>query len=255
MEALVTPASLNDYAKARRKMVQEQVVARGITEPRVIAAMEKVPRHRFVDHALADRAYSDRALPIGEKQTISQPYVVARSLAALGLTGSERVLEIGVGSGYQAALLAECAKRVYGVERLSALSARAQRLLEELGYGNVIVRTGDGTEGWKEQAPFDAIVVAAGSPGIPQPLVDQLADGGRMVIPVDRASGASEEGEPAGRPKADQGRTYRGNAQSASEEGSQVLTLVRRRGTEVTTERLDDVVFVPLIGRYGRREE
>lgn len=226
MEAVLVPASLNDYAKARRKMVQDQVIARGITAPRVIAAMEKVARHRFVDDALADRAYSDRALPIGEKQTISQPYVVARSLAALDLLGTERVLEIGVGSGYQAALLAECAKRVYGVERLSALSARAQKLLEELGYGNVIVRTGDGTEGWKEQSPFDAIVVAAGSPGIPQPLVDQLADGGRMVIPID-----------------------------SREEGSQVLTLIRRRGTDVTTERLDDVVFVPLIGKHGRREE
>lgn len=220
-------ASLNDFAKARRRMVQDQVVARGITSPRVIAAMEKVPRHRFVDDALADRAYSDRALPIGEKQTISQPYVVARSLAALDLQGGERVLEIGVGSGYQAALLAECAKRVYGVERLSALTARASKLLEELGYGNVIVRTGDGTEGWKEQSPFDAIVVAAGSPGIPQPLVDQLADGGRLVIPIDARDG----------------------------DGSQVLTLVRRRGTDVTTERLDDVVFVPLIGKHGRREE
>ena len=220
-------ASLNDFAKARRKMVQDQVVARGITARRVIDAMEKVPRHRFVDDALADRAYSDRALPIGEKQTISQPYVVARSLAALDLQGTERVLEIGVGSGYQAALLAECAKRVFGVERLSALTARASKLLEELGYGNVIVRTGDGTEGWKEQAPFDAIVVAAGSPGIPQPLVDQLSDGGRLVIPIDARDG----------------------------DGSQVLTLVRRRGTDVTTERLDDVVFVPLIGKHGRREE
>lgn len=205
-------------------MVQDQVVSRGISDPRVIAAMEKVPRHKFVEPALADRAYTDRALPIGEKQTISQPYVVARSIAAVSLTGGERVLEVGVGSGYQAALLAECAKRVYGIERLSTLSAKAQRLLEELGYGNVIVRTGDGTEGWKEQAPYDAILVAAGGPMIPQPLIDQLADGGRMVIPV----GAGTD--------------------------SQVLTLVRRRGTEVTTERLDDVVFVPLIGRHGRSE-
>ena len=209
-------------------MVQEHVVARGIIDARVVAAMEKVPRHRFVDAALAERAYSDRALPIGEKQTISQPYVVARSVAALGLTGTERVLEIGVGSGYQAAVLAECARRVYGIERLHTLSARAQKLLEELGYGNVIVRTGDGTEGWREQAPFDAIVVAAGSPGVPQPLVDQLADGGRLVIPID-----APPPDPAGEP-------------------TQTLTLVRRHGSEVTTERMDDVVFVPLIGKHGR---
>lgn len=220
----------NDFSKARLKMVQDHVVGRGIIDARVIAAMEKVPRHKFVDAAIADRAYSDRALPIGEKQTISQPYVVARSIAAVSLTGSERVLEVGVGSGYQAALLAEMAKRVYGIERLSTLSMKAQRLLEELGYGNVIVRTGDGTEGWKEQAPFDAILVAAGGPVIPQPLVDQLADGGRMVIPVDTRA-------------------------STMEEGAQILTLVRRRGTEITTERLDEVVFVPLIGKHGRREE
>ena len=220
-----------DYARARKKMVQEQVVSRGITDPRLIAAMEKVPRHRFVDPALAERAYSDRALPIGEKQTISQPYIVARSLAALALTGGERVLEVGVGSGYQAAILAEMAKRVYGIERIPSLSQRAQKLLEELGYGNVIVRTGDGTEGWREQAPFDAIVVAAGSPGIPQPLVDQLADGGRLVIPVDAPD------------------------QSVLDEPSQTLTLVRRRGTEVFVERLDEVVFVPLIGKFGRPEQ
>ena len=212
--------SAPDFAKARKRMVQEQVVERGITDARTVAAMEKVARHRFVESALALRAYSDRALPIGEKQTISQPYIVARSVAALKLTGQERVLEVGVGSGYQAAVLAECAKRVFGIERLPALSQRAQKLLEELGYGNVIVRTGDGTEGWKEQAPFDAIVVAAGAPSVPQPLVDQLADGGRMVVPVGTAD-------------------------------SQVLTLVERRGSEVLTSRLDDVVFVPLIGKHG----
>lgn len=220
-----------DYARARKKMVQEQVVSRGITDARLVSAMEKVPRHKFVDPALAERAYSDRALPIGEKQTISQPYVVARSIAALALTGGERVLEVGVGSGYQAAILAELAKRVYGIERIASLSLRAQKLLEELGYGNVIVRTGDGTAGWHEQSPFDAIVVAAGSPGIPQPLVDQLSDGGRLVIPVDAPG------------------------QSAFDEPSQTLTLVRRRGSEVAIERLDDVVFVPLIGKFGRPEQ
>jgi protein-L-isoaspartate(D-aspartate) O-methyltransferase len=211
------------FERARKTMVEEQVVARGITDARVAAAMEKVPRHRFVDAALGDRAYSDRALPIGEKQTISQPYVVARSVAAARLTGVERVLEIGVGSGYQAAVLAECARRVYGIERIPALSQRAQRLLEELGYGNVIVRTADGTEGWKEQAPFDAILVAAASPEIPAPLIEQLVDGGRLVIPVGPAD-------------------------------AQVLTLVERRGAEVVKTPLDSVVFVPLIGKHGQPE-
>lgn len=233
-----------DYAKARKKMVQEQVLSRGIADPRLIAAMEKVPRHKFVDPALAERAYSDRALPIGEKQTISQPYVVARSIAALQLTGVERVLEVGVGSGYQAAILAEMSRRVFGIERIASLSARAQKLLEELGYGNVIVRTGDGTEGWREQSPFDAIVVAAGSPSVPQPLVDQLAEGGRLVIPVDAPSEGQEPTQAA----------PRGMPLASLVEERQTLTLVRRRGSEVTAERLDDVVFVPLIGRHGRPE-
>ncbi len=213
------------FARLREKMVEEQVVRRGIGDPRVIAAMKEVPRHRFVDPALADRAYSDNALPIGEKQTISQPYVVARTLAAAKLEGHERVLEVGAGSGYQAAVLARLARRVFAIDRIPALTARANRLLEELRVGNVVVRTGDGTEGWPDQAPFDAIVVAAGGPVIPQPLIDQLADGGRLVIPVDAKGG----------------------------EG-QVLTLVEKRGSEVSTSRLDDVLFVPLIGRHGRQE-
>ena len=208
-------------------MVQEQVVARGVSDPRVIAAMEKVARHRFVDEALADRSYSDRALPIGEKQTISQPYVVARSVAAAKLTGNERVLEIGAGSGYQAAVLAECARRVYTIERIATLATRARKILEELGYGNIVVRLADGTEGWKDQAPFDAIIVAAAAPSIPQPLIDQLREGGRLVIPVERGGG--EEG--------------------------QILTVAERRGTEVVTTKLDDVVFVPLIGRHGHEGE
>lgn len=213
------------FARLREKMVDEQVVRRGISDARVVAAMKDVPRHRFVDAALAERAYSDNALPIGEKQTISQPYVVARTLAAARLTGHERVLEVGAGSGYQAAVLARLAKRVFAIERIAALTARATRLLEELGIGNVIVRTGDGTEGWPDQAPFDAILVAAGGPRIPQPLIDQLAEGGRLVIPVDAPDG-----------------------------DGQVLTLVEKRGSEVSTQRLDDVLFVPLIGRHGRQE-
>jgi protein-L-isoaspartate(D-aspartate) O-methyltransferase len=211
-----------DFERARKRMVQDQVSARGITDAKVIAAMEKVPRHRFVDEALADRAYSDRALPVGEKQTISQPYVVARSVAAAQLTGAERVLEIGAGSGYQAAVLAECARRVYTIERIPALATRARRILEELGYGNVVVRLADGTEGWKDQAPFDAILVAAAAPSIPEPLLSQLKDGGRLVIPLDR-------------PGSD----------------GQVLTVAQRHGSEVLTTELDAVVFVPLIGRHG----
>ncbi|HVO31034.1 MAG TPA: protein-L-isoaspartate O-methyltransferase [bacterium] len=147
---------------------------------------------------------------------------MARSVAAAKLTGTERVLEIGAGSGYQAAVLAECARRVYTIERIPTLATRARKLLEEMGYGNVVVRLADGTEGWKDQAPFDAILVAAAAPSIPQPLVDQLKDGGRLIIPLNAA-----------------GRD------------GQVLTVVERRGSEVDSTPLDDVVFVPLIGRHG----
>lgn len=216
-----------DFERARKRMVQDQVAARGITDPRVIAAMEKVPRHRFVDEALAERAYSDRALPIGEKQTISQPYIVARSIAAARLLGPERVLEIGAGSGYQAAVLAECARRVYSVERIASLATRARMILETLGYGNIVIRLADGTEGWKDQAPFDAIIVAAAAPSIPAPLIEQLKEGGRLVIPLERGGG--KEG--------------------------QILTVAERRGSEVVTTSLDDVVFVPLIGRHGHLGE
>ena len=214
------PTTELGFEAARKRMVQEQVVSRGIADDRVARAMERVPRHRFVDAALASRAYEGSALPIGEKQTISHPYIVARSVAAARLTGSERVLEIGVGSGYQAAVLAECAKRVYGVERIAALSQRAQRLLEELGVGNVIVRTGDGTEGWKEQAPFDAILVAAAASEAPKPLLEQLAEGGRLVVPV-------------------------------AKDDHQVLAVFTRNGDRFDRRDLDDVVFVPLIGRHG----
>jgi protein-L-isoaspartate(D-aspartate) O-methyltransferase len=165
-------------------MVESQLISRGIKDPRVLEAMRKVPRHRFVEEALVSQAYNDHPLPIGEKQTISQPYMVALMTEALELQGKETVLEIGTGSGYQTAILAELAEKIYSIERLRTLSLKAQRILDDLGYFNVVLKVGDGTLGLKKEAPFDAIIVTAGSPDVPQPLVDQLAMGGRLVVPV-----------------------------------------------------------------------
>jgi protein-L-isoaspartate(D-aspartate) O-methyltransferase len=173
-----------EYATARNRMVESQLISRGIKDARVLETMRKLPRHRFVEEALVSQAYNDHPLPIGEKQTISQPYMVALMTEALELQGHERVLEIGTGSGYQTAILAELAEKIYSIERLRALSARAQRILDDLGYFNVVLKVGDGTVGLKEEAPFEAIMVTAGSPDVPQPLVDQLAMGGRLVVPV-----------------------------------------------------------------------
>ena len=173
-----------EYATARNRMVESQLISRGIKDARVLETMRKLPRHRFVEEALVSQAYNDHPLPIGEKQTISQPYMVALMTEALELQGPERVLEIGTGSGYQTAILAELAEKIYSIERLRALSARAQRILDDLGYFNVVLKVGDGTVGLKEEAPFEAIMVTAGSPDVPQPLVDQLAMGGRLVVPV-----------------------------------------------------------------------
>ena len=169
-------------------MVEEQIAGRGIKDPRLIVAMRKVPRHLFVEEALQDQAYSDHPLPIGEKQTISQPYMVALMTEALALTGKEKVLEIGTGSGYQAAILAELASKVFTVERILSLAMRARELLLQLNYSNVEVKFSDGTVGWPDESPFDAIMVTAGSPEIPQPLIDQLKVGGRMAIPVGDAN-------------------------------------------------------------------
>ncbi|MGB9628122.1 MAG: protein-L-isoaspartate(D-aspartate) O-methyltransferase [Thermodesulfobacteriota bacterium] len=173
-----------DYSRARLKMVEEQIVARGIKDPRVIEAMKKVPRHLFVEEALQGQAYSDHPLPIGEKQTISQPYMVALMTEALLLKGKEKVLEIGTGSGYQTAILAELAEKVFSIERIRSLAIRARELLYRLGYYNFEIKIFDGTLGWVEESPFDAILVTAGAPDIPQSLVNQLAMGGRLVIPV-----------------------------------------------------------------------
>ncbi|MCU0559966.1 MAG: protein-L-isoaspartate(D-aspartate) O-methyltransferase [Desulfobacterales bacterium] len=172
------------YRRLREEMVRQQIEARGVTAPRVLAAMRKVPRHLFVSEALRDQAYGDFPLPIGEQQTISQPYIVAEMTQALDLSPSDRVLEIGTGSGYQAAVLAQIAYRVYSIERIRALYVSARRLFDELRLHNILTRYGDGTKGWEEEGPFDAIIVTAGAPEVPESLLAQLAPGGRMAVPV-----------------------------------------------------------------------
>ena len=208
------------YETARARMVVEQLERRGITDARVLAAMRKVPRHLFVEEALRGRAYGDHPLPIGEEQTISQPYIVALMTALLELTGREKVLEIGTGSGYQTAVLAECARRVCSIERLPRLAERARALLERLGYTNVWVRVGSGTLGWPDEAPFERIVVTAGGPAVPPPLFQQLAEGGRMIVPV-------------------------GDAEN------QVLTLVEKVRGEMKTREAGECKFVRLVGKYA----
>ena len=207
-------------ARERERMVEEQLVRRGVTDPRVLEAMRRIPRHRFVEEALRDRAYGDHPLPIGENQTISQPYIVGMMTQMLGLTGSEKVLEIGTGSGYQTAVLAELARRVCSIERLPRLAERARATLEGLGYDNVWVRVGNGTLGWPDQGPFDRIIVTAGGPAVPPPLVQQLVDGGRMVLPVGSAD-------------------------------NQVLTIVENVGGEIRQRTHGECKFVKLVGKYA----
>jgi protein-L-isoaspartate(D-aspartate) O-methyltransferase len=205
---------------ARRAMVREQLAARDIRDPRVLAAMEKVPRDRFVSRELARYAYRDSPLPIGDGQTISQPYIVAFMTQALGLDGHEKVLEVGTGSGYQSAVLGECAREVYTIEIVSELAERARQLLEELGYANVHVRAGDGYAGWPDAAPFDAILVAAAPDHVPQPLVEELAVGGRMVLPVGK--------------------------------GTQELVLIEKTSQGILQRSLLPVQFVPMTGQATR---
>lgn len=201
-------------------MVEEQLAARGVSDPRVLASMRRVPRHLFVDEALRDRAYGDHPLPIGEGQTISQPFMVGRMTELLKLAGREKVLEIGTGCGYQAAVLAELASRVCTVERIPRLAARARQILEALGYANVWVRTANGTFGWPDEAPFDRILVAAGAPSVPPPLLEQLAEGGRMVMPVGGAD-------------------------------CQRLQIIERTGGDTRITEDSGCVFVKLIGKYA----
>jgi protein-L-isoaspartate(D-aspartate) O-methyltransferase len=172
------------FERQRQEMVDKQIEARGVTDPSVLLAMRKVPRHLFVSEALMDQAYGDFPLPIGNQQTISQPYIVAEMTQALQLHPEDRVLEIGTGSGYQAAVLAEIVYRVYTIERLHSLYKKTRRIFDELRYHNIVTRYSDGTSGWSDESPFDAIIVTAGAPQIPKTLVSQLAVGGRMVIPV-----------------------------------------------------------------------
>ncbi len=213
-----------DFDALRDAMVRTQLVQRGIRDERVLAAMRKVPRHLFVPEAIRQRAYDDMALSIGEGQTISQPYMVAIMTELLELTGSERVLEIGTGSGYQAAILAELSREVYTVERIAALGARAERQLQALGYSTVQVRIGDGTSGWPEKSPFDRIIITAGAPKIPEPLLEQLGEGGILLSPVgDRYS-------------------------------QQLVRVIKREGS--TRQEFHTLcVFVPLIGRHGWKDD
>jgi protein-L-isoaspartate(D-aspartate) O-methyltransferase len=219
-----SPAAQADrYAEARREMVAYQIRARGIENPRVLAAMERVPRHEFVPALLRGLAYSDRPLPIGHDQTISQPYIVAFMTAALDPAPSDKVLEIGTGSGYQAAVLAELVAQVYTIEIVPELGERAGADLARLGFGNVHVRVGDGYEGWPAHAPFDAIIVTCSPEQVPQPLVDQLRDGGRMIIPV----GTQAHG--------------------------QELYLLEKRGGKVVKRAVLPVRFVPMTGKAQGR--
>ncbi|UCG13238.1 MAG: protein-L-isoaspartate(D-aspartate) O-methyltransferase [Deltaproteobacteria bacterium] len=213
-----------EFAAARNRMVESQLVSRGINDARVLEAMRNVARHRFVEEALVNQAYSDHPLPIGEKQTISQPYMVALMTEALELKGREKVLEIGTGSGYQTAILAELAEKIYSIERIRSLSVKARRILDQLGYLNVVLKVGDGTSGWKDEAPFEGIIVTAGSPDVPQPLVDQLPVGGRLVIPV--------------------GDRY-----------TQSLLRIAREETGLKKTDLGGCRFVNLLGKHGWKED
>lgn len=213
-----------DFARQREAMVRYQIEARGIRDPRVLEAMRKVPRHLFVPPDYRDASYEDRPLPIGEGQTISQPYIVALMTEALDLKGDEKVLEIGTGSGYQAAILAELAREVFTVELEPVLAQRAAETLRRLGYSNVHIAVKDGFDGWPEEAPFDRIILTCAAPRIPETLVDQLKDGGKMVLPFG--------GDPL----------------------SQVLVLVEKKGNSLLQKELTGVVFVPMRGKIQGRK-
>ncbi len=209
-----------DYAILRKRMVEEQLISRGIKNQKVLEAFYKIERHKFIPEELRSSAYADYPVPIGEGQTISQPYIVALMTQCLQLTGGEKVLEIGTGSGYQTALLAELAKEVYSVERFENLAQKAQTIFTELGYTNIKIKTGDGSLGWQEEAPFDRIIITAASPRIPLPLTEQLKENGKLILPL-------------------------------GESFSQVLTVIEKKQGRIESTPVCGCVFVPLVGKYG----
>jgi protein-L-isoaspartate(D-aspartate) O-methyltransferase len=211
------------FEEARQWMVERQLAQRGIADERVLQAMRTVPRHKFVPEDLWDMAYRDTPLPIGHDQTISQPYIVAYMTQMLHLTPDDRVLEVGTGSGYQAAILSQLAKQVYTIERMKGLAQRADQILQELGYQNIQVRLGDGGYGWPDAAPFNAIIITAAAPEIPSPLIAQLAEGAPLVAPIGPA-------------------------------GYQELVRLYKKGDQTKLEHLVPVAFVPLVGEHGWRE-
>ncbi|HEV2064595.1 MAG TPA: protein-L-isoaspartate(D-aspartate) O-methyltransferase [Thermoanaerobaculia bacterium] len=217
--ALVAPSGRDEAA--RREMVERFVAPRGVDDPRVLAAMSEVPRDRFVPEPLRSKAYGDHSLPIGHGQTISQPYVVGLMTQRLALSPEHKVLEIGTGSGYQAAVLSRLARTVYSLERIADLARSASAVLWALGYQNVSVKTFDGTYGYPAAAPYDRILVTAGASDVPEPLLAQLAVGGKLIVPI----GPPEK---------------------------QRIRVIRRRRDHFAQEDGEDVVFVPLVGRFGR---
>ncbi len=212
------------FTKSARHMIEEQLIARGISDERVLAAMQAVPRHEFVPPELRDRAYDDRPLPIGYDQTISQPYIVAFMSEALKLQPTDRVLEVGTGSGYQAAVLGMLAREVYSIEIVEPLAGRAAADLKRLGYSNIHVRAGDGYLGWPEAAPFDAVIVTCAPDHIPAPFVQQLKDGGRMIIPVGDRNG-------------------------------QRLIVLEKHGSKIEQRAVLPVMFVPMTGESEKRAQ
>lgn len=211
----------NNYEQARARMVNEQLIPRGIFDQKVLKAMKTVPRHLFVEEALEQQAYGDFPLPIGEGQTISQPYIVALMTQALELKGDEKVLEIGTGCGYQAAILANICEKIFTIERIKSLHKRARKLFDTLHYLNIICKLDDGTVGWVEHAPFNVIVVTASGPSVPQPLIEQLTDPGKLIMPV------------------------------GTDKYSQELIVVIKNGGKTTQETLERVRFVDLVGQHG----
>ena len=209
-----------DYETLRKRMVEEQLVPRGIKNQRILAAFFRIERHQFIPQDLRSSAYADFPVPIGNGQTISQPYIVALMTECLNVTDQDKVLEIGTGSGYQTAILAELAKEVYSIERFTTLAGRTETLLHELGYQNIKVKVGDGTLGWPQAAPFDKIIITAASPKIPLPLTEQLKENGKLILPL-------------------------------GENVSQVLTLIEKKKGKLESLNICGCVFVPLVGKYG----